>query len=130
MSGKIFILASFIFLIISLAAGVPNYLFVSKTIKTEARIKSIDKGHRWITPTYEYTVKNKNYEFEGSSSTYGTYSIGDKQMIYYDPENPENNKIDSFMNLWFVPVFCGGFFIVLFFVGILTVFTKKSSVKI
>ena len=126
-SAKISILLALLFLLISVILGVTNYLFMTKAEKTEARVKSIDKGHRRITPVFEYKVNNKTYEFEGSSTSYGEYEIGDTEIIYYDPGNPENSKVGTFMNLWFVTVFCGGFFIVLSFAGILMALQKSSA---
>lgn len=124
---KITISLSLVFLAISLFWGIRNYQFTSRAVKTEARVKSIYKGHRSITPTFEYTVKGKDYEFEGSSTNYDAYQIGDKEIVYYDPSNPEDSKLGTFMNLWFMPVFCGGFFMILMMVGIISFIGKKTK---
>jgi len=127
MSAKILILLALLFLFVAVLFGLQNYLFISKAVKTEARVKSIDKAKKWITPTFEYTVKGKTYEFEGSSTSPEAYKIGDTEVIYYNPLDPQDSKVGTFMNLWFIPVFCGGFFIVLISVGSALAFSKKAE---
>lgn len=125
--AKILIPVSLIFLAVALYFGIVNYRFTSKAAKTEARVKSIYQGHRSITPTFEYTVKGKVYEFEGSSTNADAYQIGDKEIVYYDPASPEDSKLGTFMNLWFIPVFCGGFFVILMLVGVISLIGKRTK---
>jgi hypothetical protein len=33
-----------------------------------------------------------------------SFENGDKATIYYDPNNPNNSQLDSFLGVWFVPV--------------------------
>jgi hypothetical protein len=127
MTGKISILLAFLFLIIALVFGVRNYLYVEKSVKTEARVNKIEKRHRSINPTFEYTVNGKDYEIEGSNTNADAYKINDKEPVYYDPKKPEDARLGTFMNLWFMPVFCGGFFIILLVVGLGMVISKKSK---
>jgi hypothetical protein len=127
MSGKILILLALLFLLVSVLFGVQSYMFVNRSVKAEARVKSIDKAKKWITPTFEYTVKGKTYEFEGSSTSPDAYKIGDTEVIYYNPLDPQDSKIGTFMNLWFIPVFCGGFFIILISVGSALAFSKNPN---
>lgn len=108
--------------------GYNNYSFISRAVKTEARVKEVIKGKRRITPVFEYTVQGKNYEYEGASTLPDEYKIGDKETVYYDPALPSSSKTGTFMSLWFVPVFLTGFGIVLFPVGIgLVFFSNKRS---
>lgn len=125
--AKVFIPLSLVFLVVALFWGIQNYQFISRAEKTEARVKSIYKGHRSITPTFEYTVKGRDYEFEGSSTNYDAYKTGDKEIVYYDPSNPQEHKIGTFMNLWFIPVFCCGFFVVLMLAGVISLISKRSK---
>jgi hypothetical protein len=126
LSPKILILLALIFLGVAVIFGAQSYTFVNSSHKTEARVKKIKNGGKMVTPIFEYYVKGKYYEYEGASTSHGQYEINDKETIYYDPSEPENGTLGSFMNLWFVPVFCGGFFIILLFVGIASAFSKKS----
>lgn len=128
MTGKILILVSLLMLGIGAFLGYTSYSFMNSGVKTEARVKSIIKGHRRITPVFEYTVKGKTYEFEDGSTDYGSYEIGDKEVIYYSPSDPENHKPGTFMSLWFLPVFLCGFGIILLPVSAgLTFFSKKHN---
>lgn len=108
--------------------GYSNYSFISGAGITEARVKSIIKGHRRITPVFEYSVNGKTYEFEDAATNPEAYEIGDKETIYYDPVLPGEHKKDTFMSLWFVPVFLGGFGFILIPVGIgISLFRKKGN---
>ena len=127
MTGKISILLAILFLLISLIFGVKNYLYVSKSVKTEARVSKVEKRHRSIIPTFEYRVSEKYYELEGPSTNPDAYILNDKETVYYDPENPGDAMLGTFMNLWFIPVFCAGFFIVLLLVGVGMLFSGKSK---
>jgi len=126
MTGKMLILLSVILIGVGLFFGYSNYSFVSSAVKTEARVKNIIKGHRTITPVFEFSAKGKTYEYEGASTRPDAYSIGDKETVYYNPSDPEDHKTGTFMNLWFLPVFLTGFGIIVFPVGIGLAFFKKK----
>lgn len=61
-----------------------------------------------------------------------SFEVGQKVTIYYDPANPNNSQLDSFLGVWFIPVlftFMGlvfggiGYFIL--FPNLLAQFFKK-----
>jgi hypothetical protein len=42
-----------------------------------------------------------------------SFEVGQPVTIYYDPANPSNSQLDSFMGVWFIPAlftFMGGVF--------------------
>ncbi len=128
MAAKTLILLALLFLLVSVFFGIQSYTFVNNSVKTEARVMRFDNGKgRMVTPVFEYSVKGKYYEYKGASTRAGNYKINDKEIIYYDPSNPEDGKLGTFMNLWFISVFCGGFFIVLFSVGLGMFFSGKAN---
>lgn len=127
MTGKMLILVGVILISAGVFFGYSNYSFVSSAVKTEARVKNIIKGHRSITPVFEFTVNGKTYQFEGASTKPDSYKIGDNETIYYNPADPEDHKTGTFMNLWFLPVFLTGFGLIVLPVGIGLAFSKKNN---
>ncbi|MEO8513274.1 MAG: DUF3592 domain-containing protein [Ignavibacteria bacterium] len=127
MTGKILIVVSLLMLAVGIFFGYSSYSFVSSSVKTEARVKNIIKGHRRITPVFEYIVNGKSYEYEGAATNYDAYVIGDKEVVYYKASDPNDSKTGTFMNLWFLPVFLGGFGLILLPVGIGTTFFNKRK---
>ena len=45
---------------------------------------------------------------EGFSANPPAHQVGDKLKVLYDPGNPQNARIDDFMNTWFLPLLLGG----------------------
>ena len=125
--GKFLFILGFVMFIIGGIWGSSNYSFISSAGITEARVKSIIKGHRRITPVFEYTVNGKTFEFEDSSTNADAYVIGDKVNLFYNPKLPGEHKKDTFMSLWFLPVFFSGFGFVLILTGVILISTKSKS---
>jgi len=44
----------------------------------------------------------------GTASTPPAYDIGQRLRVYYDPNQPTNAVIDSYLERWFVPTLIGG----------------------
>lgn len=128
MTAKIFILIGIIILGGGLAWGYLTIDFINNSVKTEARVKQIIKKHRSITPVFEFTVKGKTYEFEGANTRADAYELNDKETVYYNPDDPNDNRTGNFMNLWFMPVFLTGFGFILATVGLITLlFSGKKN---
>jgi hypothetical protein len=128
MTGKILIITGFFMAAAGIMWGYSNYSFISSAGKTEAHVKKIIPGHRRITPVFEYTVNGITYEFEDAATNSGAYQIGDKEFLYYNPKLPGEHKKDTFMSLWFLPVFLTGFGIIVLPAGIiLTFFSQKKN---
>ncbi len=127
MTGKILILAGLIMMAIGIFFGYTHYNFIHSSVKTEARVKSIINQHQRVIPVWEYTVKGKHYEFEGAATNSDQYKIGDKEILYYDPSDPEDSKKGTFMDLWFLPVFLSGFGFILGLVGLVVMLSFKNK---
>lgn len=54
----------------------------------------------------------------GSSSSSKGYAVGAKVPVRFMPDNPDDARIDSFMENWFAPLLLGGLGIVFFGIGI------------
>ena len=128
MAAKGFILIGLVILGGGLVWGYFTLDFVNNSVKTEARVKQVIKKHRSITPVFEFTVKGKTYEFEGTNTRPDAYELNDKETIYYNPADPDDNRTGNFMNLWFMPVFLTGFGIILGAAGLGTsLFSGKKN---
>lgn len=109
MAAKTFIFIGLIILGGGLVWGYLTIDYINNSAKTEARVKMVLKRHRSITPVFEFTVKGKTYEFEGTNTSPDAYELNDKETVYYNPEDPNDNRTGAFMNLWFMPLFLTGF---------------------
>ena len=128
MPAKIFIFIGLLMLTAGLAWGYLTLDFINKSVKTEARVKQVLKRHRSITPVFEFTANGKTYEFEGTNTSPDAYELNDKEVIYYNPNDPDDNRTGNFMNLWFATVFLTGFGIILAVVGAGTlIFSGKKN---
>lgn len=127
MTGKILIFAGLVMMSIGIFFGYTNYTFIHSSVKTEARVKSIIDQHQRVVPVWEYTVKGKTYEFEGAATSSGKYEIGDKEILYYNPDDPNDSKSGTFINLWFLSVFLSGFGFILGLVGLVVTLSFKNK---
>jgi len=80
-------------------------------------------------PVIEFvTEKNTTVEFtSSSSSSYRSYSIGDKIDVLYLENNPNNARINSFMSLWFLPIILGFIGSVFFGIGLYAYLQNKKG---
>jgi hypothetical protein len=127
MTGKTLILLGLLIFAVGIYFGYSSYSFLKTAGKTEGRVDSIEKSKKRITPTFEYTVKGKKYMIVGPATHPDEYIIGDTETIYYEPENPEDAKIGTFMNTWFLPAFLTGFGFILAFVGLVVILSTGKK---
>jgi hypothetical protein len=88
-----------------------NFLDISS--KTEGIVTDLilshssnSRGSGVYRPVISFqTEKGENIEFKsGAGSNPPSYRKGDRVNVRYDPENPYHSSIDSFFNLWFLPL--------------------------
>lgn len=71
-------------------------------------------------PVIEYMVDEKKYTYESKHYTnFSSYKIGDTVDLLYNKTNPSEAKINSFMELWLIPVILGGAFVLIFVVTLI-----------
>jgi hypothetical protein len=79
-----------------------------------------DKGKTMYSPIVEYrdlSGTSRQLTSSVSSSSPG-YDRGDKVQVRFLPQNPEQARIDSFLENWFLPLILGGLGLIFFGVGI------------
>lgn len=60
-------------------------------------------------PVVEFHVAGERHEYHSKLSTSPPqFSVGEKVTILYDPKNPRDAGIDSFVTLWLFPTVFGG----------------------
>ncbi len=94
---------------------------------TEMRWYMDPQEGRMYTPTVTFTTPMG--ETRAFTSKVGTfpprYHVGQQVAVVYDPDNPQHANIVSFMDLWFMPLFCGGFSSLFLLVGLILVLVNK-----
>jgi len=95
--------------------------FLSKAIQTRAEIIDTfwDVDHDSQFPVFQFVDLN-GVERTARGYVGGLYSasdIGKEVDIYYDPENPANAVVSSFLDTWSVPIVLLGFGFIFVFIG-------------
>jgi hypothetical protein len=86
-------------------------------------------------PTYYPEVEFKTREgqevvfFSSTGSNPASYSVGEKVVVLYEPENPTNAEIKSFFSLWAGALIVGGIGVVFFLVGGIMVLVTVASAR-
>jgi len=97
--------------------GIERAVFFSKAETTtgtvvELRVNSGSwsyRSRRGEYPIVEFAPKTGTpRRCEGVSSSPPLYRVGERVQVYYDPEDPEDARIDSFLELWLLLVVSGG----------------------
>ncbi len=121
------------FLLIAVGFAVWNLYQILTFEKTEGTVASIGvfrTGGKTPSTIYDIWVgfragKYQIYTRGGKSIFYKPYDKGDKVVIYFDPQNPNDVFINSFGTIWFVPT-------LLFLIGIIPLFVVmpgKDDIK-
>jgi hypothetical protein len=59
-------------------------------------------------PRVQFQANGRSYQFKGQvGSGYGTFRVGEQVDVLYDPADPQSARINSFVQLWFFPLFLG-----------------------
>ena len=98
--GGIFFVISLILLIIAFYTTINHFIKTSEWIETNATIKEINEDDETIKISYTFEKKKYSFLSEEYSSK---YNIGDKFLIYVNPNNAEEvyehdtiNDLDNF----------------------------------
>lgn len=71
---------------------------------------TIEKKYRYRPEIRFKTHAGRTIDFVASISTSPSrYAIGDEVEVLYDPENPKDVQINSFLHLWFATLMLVGF---------------------
>jgi len=115
--GVITILIGLLPLVFDLLFNYSNNSFKKNAVVTTAKIISIDVIDEWTTPTVEFYINEEKYVGELNQYDSSMY-VGKEVTIYYDPLNPKDfrgagTSLDSSLMFSIIPIFIGGFFIVI-----------------
>lgn len=104
------------FLFISAATGVGRARFVYSALSTEGvvvdfhYIRAVDRLNTWAcAPIFRFTAKN-GMSFTVTSDTGQNpcpWQLGDSVRVLYKENHPEHAQIDSFFQLWLLPIVFG-----------------------
>lgn len=74
-------------------------------------------------PKYSFIVVGQQYTvISNTSSNPAAYSVGEKVSVLFDPSNPFEARIDSFMGLWFGPILISVMGSIFLLVGVIPLF--------
>jgi hypothetical protein len=80
---------------------------------------SNDSDGSTARPVVRYEVRGEPYEIVGSvSSRPPAYAVGEQVRVLYTPDQPRAARIESWLDLWFLPALLGGIGLVFGLVGI------------
>lgn len=97
----------------TLALGVFFFVKTNRFLKTAVRTKGkvvdnkrSDSNGDVYRPVFSFVDDSgKKYIVQSSFGSYPPkYEIGESISVFYDPQNPQHAKIDSFEILWLIPV--------------------------
>lgn len=78
-------------------------------IDLEARWDSDDGGYTYYPRVWFATEGGRPYEFTGDGgSSPASFDVGEEVRVLFDPADPSQARIDSFMQLWFTPLLLAG----------------------
>ncbi len=122
--GLVFSIVGLPFLVISIFVGVANYKFIHTADRAQGKVVELissqdSEGSRTYRPKVSFQSTNgESHEYISSSGTNPpAHKVGDKVTLYYENSNPDNAKIDSFMDLWFLPAIMGLLGVIFFGIG-------------
>lgn len=116
-AGLILLLVSFIFLAVAAIIAFKVDHFVSAATQTTGVVIALAEKHDAkrdsITYAPVFTFATESGQTQSVTSSVATspasYAVGDKVPVLYRPADPADAKIDSFWQLWFLPVLFAGF---------------------
>jgi hypothetical protein len=72
-------------------------------------VPETDNSGVTYAPVINYDVNGRTYTYESSnSSDPPAYDVGEKVQLLYRPNDPEDVRVNSWFDLWFLPAMLGG----------------------
>jgi Protein of unknown function (DUF3592) len=87
--------------------------FLGTAERTEGTVvalrRQVSSDSTTYVPVVRFQLAHRHIEFDsGIGSRPPRYTVGEKVPVLYQPANPYQAKIDSFLSLWFGPVLLAG----------------------
>ena len=108
--GLSFVVLFGFMLCVGLYYGGKNVYLLREGQRVEGTVVIMRRGSKGsTTPIVEFTTKSgKRVRFEGDSSSHPpAHKVGDKVIVHYDPGRPSYAVIDTFREMWVLPVLFG-----------------------
>lgn len=113
--ASIVLAVGIVFIGVALQWYIPQWQFAARASQTVGVIERLDTS-RSIRPIVLFTVEATRCEVKGRVGTSfpGVYRVGQEVPVSYDPENPQDAEIDSFLERKSLPFTFGGVGVFLF----------------
>ncbi len=107
--GSIFAVIGLVMLLAAAYSGVSTQRFLASAAQAEGVVVEMVGGETQA-PVVAFTAPDgRRVQFQSSvSSNPPGFHVGEQVRVHFDAANPDDARLDSFMHLWFVPVFLGG----------------------
>ena len=124
----IFLLTGIILLISAVYRRARTLAFLAKSLETTGEVTALEEvppqqpGATELesyAPVVVFTANDgRKVQFTSLASSYPpTYAIGDRVPVFYAVDQPDQARIRSFHDLWFMPSFFGGLGLVFAAIG-------------
>lgn len=117
-------------LLLSITLWCKTVMFFTSSEVTTGRIERVDprpgRSMSYV-PIYSFTDRSHNQrQGEGVLSETDKWTVGQEVSIRYDPHHPAESKLNTFHDLWMVPLLVLGFSLVYV---VMSVFTYRHLSK-
>ena len=122
------VLAAIVAILVGTFSLIKTRDFLVKAVEANGKIVELDRKNSGDGVTYSpvfsfVEASGKQHTIHSSLSTNPPrYEIDEKVSVLYDPQNPQKARIDSFLNLYFVPLVMGIIGAINLLIGLLLVF--------
>lgn len=88
--------------------------FLATAVTAEGTVLALERSRSGdsnsLRPRVAFTdAEGNRREFVSSvGSSFANFQRGDAVRVFYQPDDPERARIDSFLHLWFLPLLLGG----------------------
>jgi hypothetical protein len=131
--GFIFALTGLIMLAVAIYSICTTFKFYSKGLKAQGQVTELNRRGHGAYPTVQfYTKEGELITFYGkTASSPPSFSVGEHVEVVYNPNNPAQAVIHSFMEKWFVfiigIIFTMGFLPIGLFLLIKPLLSRKKA---
>lgn len=123
---------SLILLVLGLFVLIDSLLFLKNATATTGTVTACSKEKYGCTPTVDFTAADGE-TVTVTMSIFLPYRliIGQRVLILYTPDNPQNARISDFLSLWYWPLvfwgFGGFYFVVKGIEAIIHFFSRRPA---
>jgi Flp pilus assembly protein TadG len=119
-AGGVLLLVGLIFTLIALGMYVHHWLFLRRAVDVQGIVIAMERrvdaqgNHPASAPIVRYPLNGDWYVLSSTTaSNPAAYTVRQAVTVVVDPKHPERAMIDSFGQIWVLPVSFGGIGIVL-----------------